>query len=384
MTKPSAAAGPKDFAMDYFPLTIATGKAFCNRKTELSYLAANISQSKPTLIVSPRRYGKTSLALNAITQSRLPHARFDFLSAINETDIERCVLKGIGGLISRLETGVRKAIVLATELFSGLDIKVNYGKLGVAIEIDRSAEKPAQHILRILERVDYLARKYKKKVILFFDEFQRISEVAEDHALESVIRQIAQESKDLAFIFSGSNRHLLYKVFDDRSRPLYKLCDRIALERIAAPEYLKYIKHSCWQTWNKLPDNATVGRIIYYTERHPYYMNLLCSKLLKLPALPEVKTVESIWHNYVVQERSQVAAEIELLSKNQRKLLTVLARSNGTSAPRGREFESVAEMSGATITQALDFLEKKDYVFKDEENRYNVLDPLIKGVLSEY
>lgn len=91
--------------MDLFPLTIATGKSFCNRKSELSYLATNIEQSKPTLIVSSRRYGKTSLALNAVNQSKYPYAQFDFLSAISETDIERCVLKGVGELISRMETG---------------------------------------------------------------------------------------------------------------------------------------------------------------------------------------------------------------------------------------------------------------------------------------
>ena len=89
-----------------------------------------------------------------------------------------------------------------------------------------------------------------------------------------------------------------------------------------------------------------------------------------------------MWHKYVIQERSQVASEIELLSKNQRKLLTILARINGTTAPRSHEFETIAEISGTTITQALGFLEKKDYVFKDADNRYNVLDPLIKAVLS--
>ena len=369
--------------MDSFPLTIATGKSFCNRKAELRYLATNIKDCKPTLIVSPRRYGKTSLALNAIKQSNHPHAQFDFLSAINEVDIERCVLKGVGELISRIESGVKKAIILAGELFSGLDIKVNYGRLGVSIDIDRKAEKPAYHILRVLERVDYLARKYKKKIILFFDEFQRISEVSEDHSIESVIRQIAQESKDLTFVFSGSNRHLLYQVFDDRSRPLYKLCDRIVLERIASVEYKKYIAQAALQRWHTKIDGEIVGRIIYYTERHPYYINLLCSKLWKQESVPTMSCVDEMWDNYVFQERTQVASEMDLLSKNQRKLLTVLARTNGTTAPRSQEFERVAEMSGATITQALDFLDKKDYVFKDVSNRYNVLDPLIKSVLTE-
>ena len=40
-----------------------------------------------------------------------------------------------------------------------------------------------------------------------------------------------------------------------------------------------------------------------------------------------------MWKDYVIQEKSQVTSEIELLSKNQRKLLTVLARFGGTKAP---------------------------------------------------
>ena len=368
--------------MDFFPLTIATGRAFCNRKSELRYLVDNIVHAKPTLIVSPRRYGKTSLALNAIHQSKFPHARFDFLSAINEADIEKCLLKGIAELISRMESKIKKAITLASELFSGLDIKVNYGKIGISIEIERKAEKPAYHILRLLERLDHVAQKSKRKIILFFDEFQRVTEISDNHAIESVIRQVAQETKQMTFIFSGSNRHLLYQVFDDRNRPLYKMCDRIALERISIEEYIKHIQYAAYQTWKKEISLAAIDILIFYTERHPYYVNMLCSKLWK-QGIPDKNVVEAIWQNYVIQERSQVASEIELLSKNQRKLLTVLARFNGTSAPRSREFENIAEMSGATITQALDFLEKRDYVFKDEDGCFKVLDPLIKAVLAD-
>src|SRR3990167_5803773 len=225
----------------------------------------------------------------------------DFLSAISEVDIERCVLKGVGELISRMETKVDKAITLAGELFSGLDIKVNYGKFGVSITIDQKLEEPAYHILRVLERIDFMAKKYQKKVILFFDEFQRVSEVSDDYSIESMIRQIAQESKNLTFIFSGSNRHLLYKVFDDRSRPLYKLCDRIALERISSAEYIKHITFAASQRWSTKIDVKIIDRIIHYTERHPYYINLLCSKLWKQDLIPTIDSVDTMWRNYIIQ-----------------------------------------------------------------------------------
>jgi AAA+ ATPase superfamily predicted ATPase len=91
--------------IDFFPLTIATGKAFCNRKLELASFQENILKSKPTLLISPRRYGKTSLVLNAINQSKVPFAHIDFLSAINEEDIEKKILKGVGEVILKIEPG---------------------------------------------------------------------------------------------------------------------------------------------------------------------------------------------------------------------------------------------------------------------------------------
>ncbi len=367
--------------MDFFPLNIASGKAFCNRKQELAYLGSNIEQAKPTLLISPRRYGKTSLALNAITQSKKPFAHIDFLSAINEEDIEKKVLKGAGELISKIEPGIRKAIKLATDLFSGLDIKVNFGKIGIAIDLARPQNKPSDTILLILDRIAYLSQKYDKKVVLFFDEFQRLGEVTADHAIESVMREVAQKSKNIMFIFSGSTRHLLHQMFDDRNKPFYKLCDRMVLDRIAAVEYTKYIQHAAKLTWSESLDTLAIDAIMQCTERHPYYVNLLCSKLWKHIA-PDRKQVIQIWQDYVIAERSQVANDVELLSKNQRKLLSVLARFDGTDAPRSREFEQKADMSGTSIGQALAFLEKYDFVFKNEIGCYSVLDPLVKAVLA--
>lgn len=73
-------------------------------------------------------------------------------------------------------------------------------------EISQKTEKTPHTILKILERLELLAQKYEQKLVLFFDEFQRLSEVSKDHAIESILRQIAQQSQGLVFIFSGSNR----------------------------------------------------------------------------------------------------------------------------------------------------------------------------------
>jgi hypothetical protein len=41
-------------------------------------------------------------------------------------------------------------------------------------------------------------------------------------------------------------------------------------------------------------------------------------------------------------------------------------------------------MAGTTITQALAFLEKKDYVYRAKNDVYQIIDPMIKAVLAEY
>ncbi|EKD72941.1 MAG: hypothetical protein ACD_45C00507G0006 [uncultured bacterium] len=372
-----------DTDFDLFPLSVATGPAFCNRKTEIDRLKNCIENRRPILLASPRRYGKTSLALNTIQQTKIPYAQIDLFSAVDEQDIERCILKGIGKLISRMESVPKRALALASEIFDSSHIRAVLSKVGVSIEISKRKEKPAYHVLDMLERLERLAKKTDKKIILFFDEFQCIGEISPDHAMESVLRQVAQLTQSISFIFSGSNRHLLHELFDDRNRPFYKLCERITLERISQEAYAKHIQKVALKIWKTALSQTVLDTLFNYSECHPYYMNLLCSRLLLASRAPTSDLVEKNWFQYVTEERSSVASEIDLLSKNQRKLLTVLSRTNGTDAPLGQKFIQQANMSKATIDQSLTFLEKRDYLYKNEHGYMKVLDPLIKAVLSE-
>jgi len=97
---------------------------------------------------------------------------------------------------------------------------------------------------------------------------------------------------------------------------------------------------------------------------------------------PENYLIDDLWIKYVMEERSNVGAEVELLSKNQKKLLTVLSRTNGTYFPLGSDFIQFAKMSKATVDQSLTFLERHDYISKAQDGFVSVLDPLIKAALS--
>ena len=368
--------------IDYFPLSVATGEAFCNRVNEIKRLQTCITHRRPVLLVSPRRYGKTSLALRTIKETNLPYAHIDLFSVIDERDIEKCILKGIETLISRMESLPKKAFAMATELFEGAHIRVALTKIGIVIETEKEREKPAYRVLDMLERLEKLAQKADKQIILFFDEFQAIREITPDHAMESVLRQVAQLTQSISFIFSGSSRHLLNELFEDRERPFYKLCERITLKRILENAYTKHIQAAAKLRWSRKLSKKELDVIFYYSERHPYYLNLLCSRLLSIES-PSPKNIEKIWMQYAIEERSHVSSELDLLTKNQKKLLIVLSRTGGAKAALGKEFIYKTNMSKTTVRQCLIFLERRDYIFRDENNLVNILDPLIKTVLSD-
>jgi AAA+ ATPase superfamily predicted ATPase len=90
--------------VNLFPTYLALGDAFCNRKIELKRLMANIQGTNPTLLMLPRRYGKTSLAIKAFEQLGFPYAHMDLYKALAEEEIERVILNEIGQLLAQLET----------------------------------------------------------------------------------------------------------------------------------------------------------------------------------------------------------------------------------------------------------------------------------------
>ena len=361
---------------DYFPLSIANGMAFCNRQKELQHLTINIQLARSTLLMSPRRYGKTSLVLMALEQAQVIYAHVDLFKEINVNDVAKSIINGIGKLLAALENKPEKLFRLAVEFFADLPIRVALEKKGLVLEM-RYERNVATTIELSLSKLHDLAKRANKKVVLFIDEFQRLAEFDDNIPIEAAIRTVAQLSQHVTYLFSGSNRHLLQTMFFDAKRPFYKLCDTIRLDRIAKEHYEKHIHMAALKHWGKSISKEAIDKILVLTECHSYYVNLLCFKLW-LGDLPKVNSVESCWSQCADEERSQIINELDSLSANQKKLLILLSRSDCVTKPTGREFASQAQMSTTSISQAMSVLIEKDHVYREATGYYRLIDPLMK------
>lgn len=370
---------------DYFPLGIAKGHSFCNRVNERQRLVQNIKAHQHTLITSPRRYGKTSLVTFVLEKLGMPYAKVDLFVALDAKACEEQLIHGIQRLFNQISTKPEKILNHIKDYFIQTKKKWTIGFKGINLELipDRDNDS-ATNIMDILLALETVLAKKRQRAVLFIDEFQEIGALPSAKALEGAIRHVAQETKYLLLIFSGSNRHLLTHMFDDKSQPLYMLCERIILERISKGHYIEFINKVAQKTWKKSLSTEILSTIFTLTEQHPYYINVLCNALWKTyegkSPPSNIEIIKKFWQEYIYMERTRISKELSYLSFGQRKILTAISFGHTTELT-GKSFLQKVGITGPSVITGLDVLEEQDLVGKKEDGSYFIIDPLIKASL---
>jgi uncharacterized protein len=364
---------------DYFPLGIATGSAFCNRKQETDLLAENIRNIKHTLLMATRRYGKSSLALHTLKLSGLPYVETDFYMATSEKTIESYILNSVVDLIGKTLGPVDKLITSIKRYVKNLKPKLDIGVSALKLELSVESESdPAANIKEGLLLLEQLLAEKQKYAVLLFDEFQHVGILAQGKGIEGAIRHAAQKTKYLTFIFSGSNRKLLKTMFEDETRPLYKLCWKLDVKRISVEHYQHHLLKAAKSAWDQALNNDVFHEIMELTEKHPYYVNKLCDKLWAyyIQKPPSVKEVENTWLEILKEEKSDAIKDSSLLSLGQKNVLSLLAKNSNLHLTSKKTILKL-QMTSSSIITALEGLEEKDVIEK-QETHYQIINPVVK------
>lgn len=367
---------------ELFPLRIASGKRFCNRHQERDRLKKSIQQKSPVVLISPRRYGKTSLSNKVVEELKYPFCSIDLLTAYDDNSICYTIIKGVSELISQIMPINMKTVKLVESCFHGVKAVLRYKEL--ELEFTSSIEKtdPVRQVLEALKGLDKLANKLDKTVVVFIDEFQNVIETPKGEAIQGSIRHVAQSAKNIAFLFSGSSRHMLLQAFDNSEYPLYMMCEKLFLDRIDSDHYYSYIQEASMMQWNEKIRKEIIQRILDLTENHPFYVNFLCNTLWRKNDLPaHSHLVDETWHDCLLMEERRLITELESLTVNQRVLLKAISHANDLKEPTAASFLSPIGLSSGTATQVIKSLLKKDMIFVDNKNSMRVLDPLMKYML---
>lgn len=370
-----------------FPLGIAEGKSFLGRKKEIERLKNNVTRGTHTLLLSPRRYGKTSLAKYVVNSIHYPWVEIDFFIAQNEFSIEQKFLKAVQSILSQIDAPERWINPLMM-FFKNLNKTWTVGVKGVKLELTPENHKDVpENILDALNALEHVLSKNKQHAVLYIDEFQEITYIKINRAIEGAIRHFAQESKHVVFIFSGSNRNMLKHMFGNKSRPLYALCDEINLDRLSPNDYRPYLNKIATETWSETLDDTVFNKIIDITDCHPRYIYNICMCLWehctpqkKSPTITEVNDVWSMMINDHLKDIREILAK---RATGQIKILSLISLGYNKEIT-GQLAQSKLGMSGSAIVQSLKILEHDDYIEKLKDSSYRIIDPLLKATLIEY
>jgi hypothetical protein len=239
---------------------------------------------------------------------------------------------------------------------------------------------PAENIAEALLLLEKLLQERDKQAVLLLDEFQEIGGMEQGRGIEGAIRHVAQETQNLAIIFSGSNPQMLTAMFEDERRPLYKLCRKLALDRIHEEDYKPHLNKAATSKWGKELTQPVIDEIMKITERHPYYVNYLCDELWLDTTPPTLSSIKDAWDMIVEEERSDLVKDFVSLPDNQRKMLLYIANYGGHNL-YASEVANKIDIPSGSIATAISTLIEKNYIEKTV-NGFRIIVPAYNNLLS--
>jgi hypothetical protein len=349
---------------------VVSGEAFCNRKREIADLLRAMENHEKLFVFSERRYGKTSLVQAAI--QRLPRKQYicayiDLWPTDGEPTFVGTVAKAITEAMS---TSTEKLLDNAKALFSRLTPTITSdeeGKPSVSFGLSKPAH-PGPELDEVLGAPAKIAAEGRRQVVVVFDEFQQILEYGSD-LVERKLRSIVQKQANVAYLFLGSRKHLIQKMFMDKSRPLYRAGGHYPLGPIAVEHWLPFIQDRFLDAKKRIADDQ-IRAVCRMTEGHPFYTQHLCHALWELcdeNAEVTVKLVETAVGVLLNRESHAYTMLWESLATNQRRFLKGLASEPLGVKPFAAEFIQRYDLGSASNAQrAVDALLERDIIDRED------------------
>ena len=256
---------------------IATEKNFTDREKETADLVRNFTSLINTIIISPRRWGKSSLVNKAakLAMNQDSRLRICHIDLFNVRDEEHFYSLLAQKVISATSTKWEDAVASAKSMFSHLVPKISIGSDPTnEVSIDFDWETVKQNPDEVLDFAEKIAQKKGLKIVICVDEFQNISEFTDADYLQKKLRSHWQRHQSVAYCLYGSKRHMMMEVFTNSSKPFYKFGNLMFLNKIDTHCLVEFFQRRFADTNKRINDDAA-NLIVQLVENHPYYAQQL-------------------------------------------------------------------------------------------------------------
>lgn len=259
---------------------IASEKNFTDRIAETEHLISNFTSQINTILISPRRWGKSSLVNKTaeIAAKKDKNLRFCFVDLYNvrteEQFYQLLAQEVLRASSSKLEELMNTAKRYLGQLVPRITLNPDLNS-EISLGLDwHEVKKQPDEILNLAENI---SKEKKLNFIICIDEFQNISGFGDSLNIQKKLRSHWQKHKLTSYCLYGSKRHMLMEVFTSPEMPFYKFGDVLFLQKIAEDEMISFIIERFSNTGKQI-SRENAGIIIRLTECHPYYVQQIAQQ----------------------------------------------------------------------------------------------------------
>ena len=253
---------------------IAEVNYFTNRTKEVKWLEMQINVGINCILMSPRRWGKSSLVQHTanIIKKKTPKIVFCFLDLYNVRSekefLELFSTTIIKATSNSFDDAVRNVKAVFKQLIPSVAISADPN---AEIELSFNWKELQKNMTEVLNLPEKIAAAKNIQVVVCVDEFQNISFMEDGIAFQKKLRAHWQKHQKANYVLYGSRRHLMMDFFTKSSMPFYRFGEIMFLEKISEDHWINYISERFVATNKKISD-AYAATIAQQMENHPYYV----------------------------------------------------------------------------------------------------------------
>lgn len=309
---------------------IADKENFTNRVNEVELLTQNFNSLINTIIISPRRWGKTSLVnrVSSILSEKNKEILICQVDIFNCRTEEQFYTAYANALLKTSTTAWEGFVSSVKKYLSHLAPIVSISDASQTYELSFGVELKGNKLSydEILDLPEVLAADTGKKMVVCIDEFQNVNEYDESLAFQRKLRSHWQRHTSTCYCLYGSKRHMLLDIFNSYDMPFYKFGDILFLQKISREEWVKFIFKRFRDTGKHISEELC-GEIADKMKNHPYYTQQLCQQVWLRTTSGECtnKTVETAFESLIGQLSLLFTNIIDSLTAKQINFLLAVA-----------------------------------------------------------
>ncbi len=364
---------------------VVPATSFVDRTVELDRLVRDLLAGQKVFLISPRRYGKSSLVRQALrAASRRGALAVDV--TISSYSSYVAFLEGYARALVSIETRLDRVRAWLADMLGSARPEVRLepdaagrGKFAIAfpaVRTERDVSRLAEEVFALPGRI---AEARRRRLVVALDEFQAIGSF-DGGSVEHALRAAVQHQRQVGYVFSGSEPTLMERMLG-RSRPFYKAGPVMRLQKIPPDQFATFLEARFRATGVK-PAAGLGAAIVELAGNLPYDVQRLAHELWD-DARAQGSRSAGVDDLHATLRR--LLGEHDTLFEGvwQRLTLTQRATLRAAVLEEGRELLSADvraryRLSGASSVQAsLAALVREDVLARDGD-RYTVVDSLLR------